>query len=57
MGPSKLQLYELLLEISQGLIRLEAKVDDLLEDMRTLNRELSQYNPHNSLLTGPENGT
>jgi hypothetical protein len=57
MEPGKLLLYELVLEISQGLTRFGTKLDELLEDMRALNRELSSYYPQNSLLTGPENGT
>jgi hypothetical protein len=57
MGSGNLQLYELLLEILQGVIRLESKIDELLIDARTLNRDLSSHYPQNYQLTGPENGT
>ena len=35
------QIYDLLLEISRDVVKLDASVDELLLDMQGLNRELS----------------
>jgi hypothetical protein len=41
MQPSNLQLYELMLEVLRGVIRLEDSFDELLVDARKFNDELS----------------
>ncbi|WP_409905216.1 hypothetical protein [Bradyrhizobium sp.] len=35
------EIYELVLEVSRDLVRVEASVDELLAGVRALNRELS----------------
>jgi hypothetical protein len=41
MAPTGREIYELVLEISQGVVRLENSVEDLLAEVRTFNNELS----------------
>jgi hypothetical protein len=59
MSPSNVQLYELLLEISRGVVRLESSLDELLADARALNEELSSSLKALSSLhaIGPSTGT
>jgi hypothetical protein len=59
MSPSNVQLYELLLEISRGVVRLESSLDELLADARALSEELSSSLKALSSLhaIGPSTGT
>jgi hypothetical protein len=59
MSPSNVQLYELLLEISRGVVHLESSLDELLADARALNEELSSSLKALSSLhaIGPSTGT
>jgi hypothetical protein len=41
MVPTDREIYELVLEVSRGVDRLEHSIDQLLADARALNREFS----------------
>jgi len=43
---SSRQIYDLLLEISRDVTRLEVSIDELLIDMRTLNQDMLLHDRH-----------